>query len=352
VVRSWLLARLAGHLEHARGHIGEVLALDDEDLIAAVGGRKRSEIARERECVDPVAERRGCEEAGIATMCRCDANYPARLAVLESPPAVLHIAGGVERALALVADQPVAIVGARKPSDYGRELAASLARGLASAGLTVVSGMAPGVDAAAHAAAVTADRPTIAVLPGGAGRPYPSAMRPLYRRIVATGAAVWEVPPGASVRRWMFPARNRVIAALAAMTIVVEAAERSGALVTARFANALGRPVGAVPGRVTSPLADGPHRLLRNGATLIREPQDVLDELFGAGARELSSGQQRPVLEPPLEELLAALSAGRDTPEALAIAGLSAGVGLAALSSLELAGYVRRGVGGNYTVVP
>jgi DNA processing protein len=352
VVRTWLLGRLAGHLDHGRSRIAEVLSLGDEDLIAAVGGRRRAEIARERERIDPAQERRRCAAAGLQVICRCDVRYPAALAELESAPAVLHVAGGGERFAQLVADQPVAIVGTRKPSDYGRELAGSLARSLGGAGLTVISGMAPGVDSAAHAGALAAAAPTVAVLPGAAGRPYPPALRSLFRAIVTSGVAVWELPPGTSVRRWMFPARNRVIAALAAMTVVVEAPERSGSLITAAFAGALGRPVGAVPGRVTSELAAGPHRLLRDGSVLVRGPQDVLDELFGAGVRKPRADRARPALEPELEALLGAISAGREPSDAIALAGLTAGAGLAALSALELAGYLRRGPGGAYTVVP
>jgi DNA processing protein len=350
--RAWLLGRLAGHLDLARGQILEALALSDGELIEAVGGRSRAAIAGERELVDVTALRRRCEAAGVQTICRCEPRYPARLAELACPPAVLHVAGTAERMLELVSEQPVAIVGARRRSDYGAEVARSLARGLASAGVTVVSGMALGIDAAAHRGALTGGGGTIAVLPVGADRPYPSSERPLYRRIVATGAAVSELPPGTRARRWMFPARNRIIAALSAMTVVVEAGERSGALITAAVADGLGRALGAVPGRVTSPQAVGPHGLLAAGATLIAGPQDVLDELFGVGGRELRPSGARPPLAPELKEVLAALCDGRDTAEALAIAGLGAADGLAALSSLELAGYVRRQQGGRFMVVP
>jgi DNA processing protein len=352
MARAWLLGRLAGHLDLARGQILEALALGDGELIEAVGGRRRAAIATEYELVDVAAQRRRCDAAAVETICRCDPRYPPRLTELACPPAVLHVAGAVERILELASEQPVAIVGARRRSDYGAEMARSLARGLASAGVTVVSGMALGIDSAAHQGALIGDGGTIAVLPAGADRPYPSSERPLYRRIVATGAAVSELPPGTRARRWMFPARNRIIAALSAMTVVVEAGERSGALITATVADSLGRALGAVPGRVTSPQAVGPHRLLAAGATLIAGPQDVLDELFGVGGRELRPSGGRPALAPELEAVLAALGDGHDAAEALAIAGLGAGDGLAALSSLELAGYLRRRPGGRFMVVP
>jgi DNA processing protein len=150
----------------------------------------------------------------------------------------------------------------------------------------------------------------------------------------------------------MFLARNRIIAALASITIVVEARERSGALVTASHAAELGRAVGAVPGRTTTPQAAGPHRLLRSGAALITDVQDVLDELFGTGVRVAPAGHARPVIDRALAALLAAIDDGHGANEAIALAGLGIRDGLAALSSLELGGYVRREAGGRYTVVP
>jgi DNA processing protein len=149
----------------------------------------------------------------------------------------------------------------------------------------------------------------------------------------------------------MFPARNRIIAGLSAATIVVEARERSGALLTSARAIELGRPVGAVPGRVTSPLAAGPHRLLAAGATIVRGPQDVLDLLFGRGVRE-APRRSSAALTSELQSVLQAIGDGHDTIAGLARAGLEADQGLAALSALELAGYVRREAGGRYRVVP
>ena len=183
------------------------------------------------------------------------------------------------------------------------------------------------------------------MLPGGADRPYPRSRRSLYLALLA----VSELPAGAEVRRWTFPARNRIIAALAAMTVVVEATERSGSLVTARLARVLGRPLGAVPGRVTSPAAAGPNGLLAEGAHVVRGAQDILDRLFGGAVRAIPpDGRAR--LAPELRELLAAIGDGDDTSAALARAGVSPERGLAALASLELAGYVRRETGGRFSV--
>jgi DNA processing protein len=283
-------------------------------------------------------------------MCRCDPAYPARLHALEGPPAVLHVAGGLDRFLSLVADDPVAVVGSRRATTYGLDVAASLARDIGSAGLTVVSGMALGIDSAAHSGALNGGHHTVAVLPCGADRAYPRAKRQLHARIRGQGAAISELPPGAKAWRWMFPARNRIIAALAAMTVVVEARERSGALVTAGFARALGRPVGAVPGRVMSPQSFGTNALLADGACVVRDAQDVLDELFGASVRRVPPPNVRAELAPELRALLAAISDGHDTASALERAGFQAEQGLAALASLELAGYLRREAGGRFAV--
>ncbi len=351
VARSWLLGRLAGHLERARGRIELVLRLADEELIAAVGGRQRARLALELEHLDVEQARELAHAAGLQLICRCDPAYPARLRGTASPPAVLHVAGGLQRFLSLAAGDPVAIVGARQASSYGLDVARSLGRGLGSAGVTVLSGMALGIDSAAHAGALAAGASTVAVLPGSANRPYPAAKRALHRTITSTGAAVSELPPGTAVRRWMFPARNRIIAALAATTVVVEAGKRSGALLTAGFARALGRPLGAVPGRITTPQAAGPNRLLASGAYVVRGPQDVLDQLFGAGVRTFAA-DDRAKLGSELRVLLWAIADGYDTAAALARAGFPAEQGLAALAALELAGYVRRGPGGRFSVLP
>jgi DNA processing protein len=153
------------------------------------------------------------------------------------------------------------------------------------------------------------------------------------------------------VWRWAFPARNRIIAALSATTVVVEAGERSGALLTAGFARSLGRPVGAVPGPITSPASAGPNRLLAAGAYVVRGPQDVLDQLFGAGIRA-AAPEPRAELTSEQRRLLEAIAGGQDTAGALTRAGFAVQEGLAALAALELAGYVRRGAGGRWRVVP
>jgi DNA processing protein len=349
LARSWLLERLASHLEPVRGRIADVLTLDDPALIEALAGKHDAAVTRGFMTFDASAARAQADRAGLEFICQCDPAYPRRLLALQAPPAVLHVAGGLDRFLRLAAADPVAVVGSRRGSVYGGDVARSLARGLASAGVTVLSGMALGIDSAAHAGALEVSGATVAVLPAGAQRAYPPSKRALHAEIRRSGATVSELPGGGAVWRWMFPARNRVIAGLSAMTVVVEAREHSGALVTAQFARSLGRPVGAVPGRVTAAAAEGSNALLADGAYLVRGAQDVLDLLYGTGIRSAPT-VSRPALAPELSVLLAAIADGHDTAGALERAGFPAEQGLAALASLELAGYIRREPGGRFSV--
>jgi DNA processing protein len=352
--RAWLVARLAGHVELAwlaRRPLPAVLALPDEQLIGGLAGDERGRIVAEYERFEAVAARGACRRVGVAALCRCDPRYPARLHDLPDAPAVLHVRGGLARCLQALERDPVAIVGARRGSPYGLEQARGLARGLAAAGVAVVSGMALGVDAAAHVGALDVEGTTLAVLAGGAELPYPKSKRRLYEQIVATGAVLSEMPPGTCARRWCFPARNRIIAALSHVTVVVEAGERSGSLITATLAADLGREVAAVPGLVTAPLAAGTNGLIADGARLVRGPHDVLELLFGAeeaarrlvhAADDLTAGQR---------VLLDRVGAGCDTIAALAAGGVGLEAALAGLTELELLGRVRRGAGGRYVPV-
>ena len=351
LARPWLLGALSGHLDRQRAKIDDLLALSNEELIAALAGALREELERQLEHFDAQSVRWRALDAGLELICRHDPRYPGRLADLANAPAVLHVAGGLDRFLQLAGADPVAVVGARRASPYGTDVAQSLSRTLAGAGVPVVSGLAFGIDSAAHTGALACDGPTVAVLPGPADAPYPRARRGLYRKLLVAGVAVSELPPGIPIRRWMFPARNRIIAALASITVVVEAGARSGALLTAACARELGRPVGAVPGRVTSSQAIGPNRLLAEGARVIRDAQDVLDALFGAGVR-VASRETRPKLDAGESALLRAIAEGQDTAAALSRAGIAPHRGLAALASLELSGYIRRGPGGRFAVVP
>jgi DNA processing protein len=348
--RTRLVADLAGHLDHlhaARGLLDEVFALSDADLVDALvpAGPARTRILAARDRVDPDVERDRVRAAGLDAVCRHDPAYPRALSDLAGPPAVLHLRTA-ERLGRLAEGPAVAIVGPRRASDYGLEVARSLARGLAAAGVTVVSGMALGVDSAAHEGALEATARTVAVLGSGADVAYPATKRALHARLGDQAVVLSELPPGFRPRRWTFPARNRIIAGLAALTIVVEAADRSGALITARTARDLGRDVAAVPGQITSPLAAGPNALLRDGAHVVDGPQAALDLLFGAGARRAHVPGDHD-LEPRLAHVLRAVREGRGTVAALA-AGTPPAATLAALGELELLGLVRRAAGGTW----
>ncbi len=231
------------------------------------------------------------------------------------------------------------IVGARRATSYGREIARELGRELAAAGMVVVSGLAFGIDGCAHRGALDGGR-TIAVLGCGPDVAYPASHRSLWRQICETGLVLSELPPGAPPWKWTFPARNRIMAALAGMTVVVEAATRSGSLITIDLAADLGRDLGAVPGPVTSRASAGPNDLLAGGAHVIRDAQDVLDAMLGPG-RRLELPDPVAALDPELQAVLTAIEAGESTCDAVATAtGLSGGSAAAALARLELFGYI------------
>jgi DNA processing protein len=272
----------------------------------------------------------------IRRLPRRDAAYPALLAAIHDPPAALWLRG--EADAALLGRIAAAVVGARSCSGYGRAVARALGRELAAAGVVVVSGLARGVDGEAHRGALDAGGHTVAVLGCGVDRDYPAAHADLAGRIVATGGlVVSEYEPGVEPAPWRFPARNRIIAGLARATVVVEARERSGALITADFALEEGREVLVVPGEITSSLSAGSNALLRLGATPVTSSADVLEAL----------GVERPeaLLAPPASELaaavLAALAAGVTTVDAVARrTGRPAGEVAATLLELELDGRV------------
>ena len=299
-------------------------------------------------------------------LCRHSAGYPARLLDDVAPPAALFVRGHgdararLTRLVGDARDDPdaplaaVAIVGTRRASPEGLEVARTLGRGLAGANVTVVSGLALGVDSAAHAGAVEVCGPTLAVLGGGADVPYPTRKAGLYQAILAAGGVVVsEMPPGFRAFRWSFPARNRIIAALAPVTIVVEAAERSGSLITAELALDLGRDVAAVPGPVLSWRSRGTNALLRDGATLIRDVRDALELVLGTEGADaaLKRAAEQPIappatLAPELRALLAAVDDGRTTIGSLASDPAGAAIVGAGLAELELLGLVRRVSGG------
>jgi DNA processing protein len=248
----------------------------------------------------------------------------------------------------------VTIVGSRRPSSYGLRVAEDLGRLLAAAGLVVVSGMARGIDAAAHRGALAGDGTTVAVLGGGADVVYPASERRLYRDILRAGAVISEAPPGQRPERGAFPKRNRIMAALGAITVVVEAAQPSGSLITAGWALKLERDVGAVPGPVTSRASEGTNDLIVEGAAPIRGAQDVLDRLLGVGVERVRRCGLP--LEPELARVAEAVGLGSGTCDAVAAAsGVVANDVAVALARLELLGYVQSDPAGRYsrtTLVP
>jgi len=222
-----------------------------------------------------------------------DADYPALLRRIPTAPLLLFVAGDP----ACLWHPSVAVVGSRSPSAGGRDNAGDFARALATSGLAVTSGLAAGIDTAAHEGALAAGGRTIAVLGTGPDIPYPRTNAGLHARIRAAGAIVSEHPPGTGARRENFPSRNRIIAGLALGTLVVEAAERSGALITARMANESGRDVFAVPGSIHNPMARGCHRLIREGAGLVESAAEVIAAI-GPLAAELAEALRGRLADP------------------------------------------------------
>jgi DNA processing protein len=277
-------------------------------------------------------------ERGYRWIERSAPGYPSRLRSIHDPPVGLFVRG--DAADELLARPSVAVVGARACSPYGSAVATMLAHELAAAGVVVVSGLARGVDAAAHRGALRAGA-TVAVLGCGIDRDYPRVHAALASDVARSGLVVSEYPPGVEPAPWRFPARNRVVAGLALATVVVEARERSGALITADFALDEGREVLAVPGEITSALSRGTNALLRLGATPVTSAADVLAAVGVV---------PRPVEAPPLggdtehvRRAVADAPAGID--DLARTTGLPASAVAAAIAELELLGLVGGGDG-------
>jgi DNA processing protein len=269
---------LRGRLLEHFGDALAVVAAGESQLqsVPGVGPKISQRIVNARREVRLEAQLALVREHGLQVLLPSRDGYPAPLKEIPDPPGVLFVRGTLEAADRMA----VAIVGARRATRYGKQQAERLAGGLARAGLTVVSGMARGIDGAAHRGALAAGGRTIAVLASGVLNPYPPEHAKLADEIAAQGALLSEVAPTMPPISGMFPQRNRIISGLTLGTIVIEAADRSGALITARHAMEQGREVFAVPGQVDNPLSAGPHRLIRDGAKLVACIDDVLEE-FG-----------------------------------------------------------------------
>ncbi len=337
----------------SRGSLEAMLSGGEERLAEELGSRQAARaLRRAPEDAEALRWAAAIERSGIRLLTPFDPEYPEPLRQIPDPPFLLHALGRLER-LKLPA---VAIVGSRDASRYGRDVAWRLARELSGAGVTIVSGFARGVDAAAHEAALEGPGGTIAVLGCGLDVHYPSEHRRLKERLASDNLLVSEYPPGTEPRPQNFPVRNRIIAGLCAGVVVVEASRRSGSLITARLANDFGRDVFAVPGSVFSDTSAGAHELLRDGAILCRGAEDVLAELFPAvgpqrlpappeaAVAELTAEARRILEELVREESLSAedLAQSLDLPAATVLAGLF---------ELEGAGIAVRVPGGRYGVV-
>jgi DNA processing protein len=297
------------------------------------------------------ADLRWVEASGAHLLSAADPLYPSLLRESPDAPGVLYVLGDVQA----LSEPQIAMVGSRAPTAGGRETARAFAAWFANAGITVTSGLAMGIDAACHEGALQAGGLTVAVLGCGLDTCYPRENAPLFEKIRQSGALVSEFPPGTKALAAHFPQRNRIIAGLAHGTLVVEAASRSGSLITARLAGAAGREVFAVPSSIHNPVARGCHELIRQGAKLVEKPEDVLvdlkisltSQLLASSPRDAKTG---PVLDKAYKILLDALAfepASVDT--LIERTGLNSESIASMLLVLELDGHVAPHPGGRYS---
>src|SRR5262245_50654212 len=349
-----LSPRLVRRLVARFGSAGAVLraSADHVAAVPGVGGARASLLAAAPTREEAEKDLARAHAAGAAVLAEGHAAWPSAFAELPDPPSLLYVRGDA----AFLALRGVAIVGSRRASAYGCAQARRLASELASTGIPVISGLARGIDAAAHRGALDAGGVTVGVLGGGLAKFYPAENLPLAREMAAgRGAVVSEFPLDMPPRPYHFPRRNRLIAALAAAVVVVEAAEDSGSLITADHALDLGREVLAVPGRVDNPNSRGVHRLLREGAAICESGGDVLAAL-GLDPPKTGAASAAPDAAPTGSNaaetaLLAALvGTERHADELLEATGLEPSKGLAALSALELRGAVTLGADGRYAI--
>ncbi len=324
-----------------------ILAAKFEELSEApgVGPKLGRAIAEAHEEIDVQATLALCRQHDARIVCEADDEYPRPLREIVDPPGILFVRGEILPPDAIA----IAIVGSRHATHYGLKQAEKLAGSLARAGFTIVSGLARGIDAAAHRGALAAGGRTLAVMASGVVRIYPPEHGKLAHDVVHHGALVSEAPPHAAPTSGSFPRRNRLISGLALGVIVVEAAARSGALITARLAAEQGREVFAVPGSIESRMSRGCHRLIRDGATLVETADDVLEQLgplvepvpVAEGEAVRHPGEL--LLNPEQKQVFAAVkSAPTSIEEMIAESGLPAHRVLAALSVLEMRHLTRR----------
>ncbi len=291
------------------------------------------------------------EKAGLTLLCWDDEGYPRQLREVPNSPPLIYLRG----TFTIQDDWAVSVVGTRRATAYGKEVARELAGALAASGVTVVSGLARGVDAAAHVAALEAGGRTIAVLGSGLDKVYPYEHLNLAGQIANSGAVISDYPLGTPPESTNFPPRNRIISGLSLGVIVVEAGDESGALITARVAAEQGREVFAVPGNIFNRTSRGPNRLIQEGAKVVLKAEDVLEELnLKMVAYQAEARAQLPLLEGADDnerQLLAQLSAEPlHADELSALVSLPIATVSSALAMMELKGLVRQVGGMRYVV--
>lgn len=352
--RAELTPRKVARLLQEMGDPEAVLAAARADL-ARVGGITAANFDRLAEAVrwdGWEAEQAALARLGAQVITQADPQYPARLREICDPPLLLYVRGEL-----IEPDEfAIAIVGSRRATEYGRRMAAEIAGQLARVGVTVVSGLARGIDAAAHRGALAAGGRTLAVLGCGVDQCYPAEHRRLRDEVAGSGAVLSEYPLGAAPDKWRFPARNRVIAGLSLGTVLIEAPADSGAMITADFALEQGREVFAVPGNVDTFASRGCNLLIKQGATLVESAADILEAL-NLSTAALEEAPAQPTLPLPLspeaKQVLALLGPQQKHVDALATESrLPPGQVLSALTLLEMTGAARRLPGNYYVRMP
>ncbi|MGE3912327.1 MAG: DNA-processing protein DprA [Chloroflexota bacterium] len=309
--------------------------------LAAAGLERRAieSLGKLRAKLDPEAEWRRLEHAGASVVILDDPAYPAALREIADPPPVLYVHGELSPADAWA----IAVVGTRRATAYGRQVTERIVSDVARAGVTIVSGLARGIDTHAHRAALAAGGRTIAVLGSGLDRLYPEENRALAKQIMQQGAVVSEYPLGTPPDGTNFPRRNRIVSGLSRAILVVEADYKSGAMITATQAAEQGRDVFAVPGSIFSPFSAGPHQLIREGAKIVTEAADILEELHLTAVVEERATREALPADPTEAALLHLLS---DEPthvdDLTRAAGLPSALVTSTLTILELKGLARQ----------
>lgn len=320
------------------GSLQQVWTASPRELATVLDSRTLDQLMQARGRVGPEELLGSTERQGISVVTLLDADYPRALAQIAAAPPVLYVRG----TLRPEDDVAVAFVGTRKSTAVGRQITEEIAGELASSGVTIVSGLARGIDGAAHQGALSRGGRTIAVLASGVDIIYPPEHRVLAQRITESGALVSDYPPGTKPDPAKFPARNRLISGLALGTVVVEAPRRSGALITVDFAADQGREVFVVPSGPSSAAGEGSNRLLRDGARAVMCAGDILEDL-GLVSADVTEESAVPVhLSDDERRLMAVIgSEPRHMDEIVVAAGLTIAQGSAMMTMLELQGLVR-----------